>query len=86
MTAGWGWEKGGLEAGVGLVVGQQPGKKGTVPLLSCPHQLTELTTWDLGACGDQRNSWVWLLGTALQLGWWCGVLAQDILALDSREC
>lgn len=75
MTAGWGWEKGGLEAGVSLVVGQQPGLKGTAPLLSCTPQLTGLTTWDLGAHGDQRNSWAWFLGTALQLGWWGGVLA-----------
>lgn len=72
MTAGWGWEKEGLEAGVGLVAGQQPGLKETAPLLNRTHQLTGLTIWDLGACGNQRNSWGWFLGIALQLGWWVG--------------
>lgn len=51
------------------MVGQQPGLKGSAPILSCTHKLTGLTIWDPGACGDQRNSWGWFLGTELHLGW-----------------
>lgn len=74
MTIGWGeWgvggEKGGLEAGVSQVVRQQSGLKGTVPILSCTRRLMGLTIWDLGACGGQRNSWGWFLGTELHLEW-----------------
>lgn len=75
-------EKGGLEAGISQVVGQQSGLKGTVPIVSCTHQLVGLTIWGLGAHGDQRNSWGSFLGTELHLE---GGLAQDILALDSRK-
>lgn len=49
------------------MVGQQSGLKGTVPILSCTHQLMGLTIWDLGVRGDQRNSWGWFLGTELHL-------------------
>lgn len=65
------------------MAGQQSGLKGAVPILSCPHQLMGLTIWDLGACSDQRNSWGWFLAT--QNCAWSRVLAQDMLALDSRK-
>lgn len=75
MTIGWGeggmgkGEKGGLEAGVSQMVGQQSDLKGTAPILSCTHRLMGLTIGYLGACGDQRNPWGWLLGTELPLEW-----------------
>lgn len=55
MIAGLGWGKGGLEAGVGPVVGQQQGLKETTPFLTCIHQLTGLSIWGLRARSDQRT-------------------------------
>lgn len=55
MTAGLGWGKGGLEAGVDPVVGQQQSLKGTIPFLTCTRQLTGLSIWGLRACSDQRT-------------------------------
>lgn len=51
------------------MVGQPSGLKGTVPILSCTHRLMGLTIWDLGACGDQGDSWDWFLGTELHSEW-----------------
>ena len=67
-----GWEKRGLEAGVGPGAGQQPDLKGIVALWGCAHQPTGPTFQDLGLCSDQRNSWDWLFGTDLQMGWMVG--------------
>lgn len=85
MTIGWGVEggrgkKGGLEAGVSPVVGQPSGLKGTVPIVSCPHWLTGLTIWDLGACGDQGKTPG--AGALAQSCTRSGGLAQ---AIDSRK-
>lgn len=51
----------------GPLAGGQPSLKGTGPLLSCIHQLTRLTIWDLRVCGSQLLLGLGL-GTALQMG------------------